>query len=127
MKNLFKITFTVSASFAALIFNPLRAQTNVNTADSLHPIPVEVLAVFQKGCFDCHAEPGKAMAMSHVNFTKWNEYTTAQKAEKAKAISDEVNAGKMPPKRYKEYNPASVPTAEELQIINNWIQKLAEN
>jgi cytochrome c551/c552 len=121
------ITFTL-AGFILIAFctiKPLTAQTVQSPADSLKPIPDEVLAVFKKACVDCHAEPGKTMALSHFNITKWNEYTSAKQVEKATAVVDEVSKGKMPPKHYIENNPTAAATTSDLKILTDWVERLS--
>jgi mono/diheme cytochrome c family protein len=35
-------------------------------------IQADIYKIFQGSCTDCHAKGGKKMAMSHVNFSEWD-------------------------------------------------------
>jgi len=120
MKNIFKLLLAGLFLFAVCIANPLKAQISRNPGDSLKAVPAEVQVVLKKSCFDCHAEPGKKMALSRVNFTKWNEYTSEKQASKATAMCKEVTKGKMPPKKYRQNHPEAIPTTDELKILCDW-------
>ncbi len=124
MKNLLKLLLASSLISAVCIFNPLKAQTTLVPADSTKSIPAEVQVILNKSCFGCHTEPGKIMALTKVNFTKWNEYTAEKQASKAKSMCDEVTKGKMPPKKFREKNPDAIPTTEELKILCDWMQTM---
>ena len=121
MKNLMRFSFTIALLIIVCVVNPLKAQTTDNSSDTLKAIPADVLNVLKKFCFDCHSEPGKTMAKTHLNFTKWKGYSDEKKTSKVKAMCEEVTKGKMPPKKYRENNPDAVPTAEELKILCDWI------
>ena len=129
MKFSSRLTFLV-AGLVMLVLSlskPAQAQEAQPVADTLNAVPPEVLVILKKGCYDCHAEPGKTMALTHVNFTKWNEYTAEKQASKARGICEQVTKGDMPPKKYREYNPSGVPTAEELKILCDWVAKYQES
>jgi hypothetical protein len=120
------IRLTIASAFIGImcIANPLKAQTAQTPADSLKPIPDEVLTVLKKSCFDCHSEPGKIMPLEKLNFTKWNEYKAEKQAAKANAMCEEVTKGKMPPSKYREKNPDAVPTADDLKILCDWVKAM---
>lgn len=125
--SLLTFLFTGLLMSAFTTLNPLQAQEAQPIPDTLNNVPREVQVILKKGCFDCHAEPGKTMALTHVNFSKWNEYTAEKQAVKAREICEQVTKGEMPPKRYWEYNPSGVPTAEELKILCDWVAKYQES
>jgi uncharacterized membrane protein len=118
MKKFTLITVAIASafSFSALVNNPLSAQTVQNTK----PIPEDVLMIAKKSCIDCHAEPGKKMALLHVNLTKWDSYTAKKQASKANAMCKMITKGKMPPKKFKEQNPGFMITKDEIKIICDW-------
>jgi hypothetical protein len=103
-------------SFTALLNNPVSAQTIQKTK----PIPDDVLMIAKKSCIKCHAEPGKKMAMSHVNLSKWNSYTAEKQATKATAMCNMITKGKMPPNEFKKKNPDFVLTKDEIKTICDW-------
>ena len=129
MKSSSRLTILVAVLLMSVFtsLKPAQAQEAQPVADTLNAMPPEVLVILKKGCFDCHAEPGKTMALTHVNFTKWNEYTAEKQISKARGICEQVTKGEMPPKKYREYNPLGVHTAEELKILCDWVGKFQES
>ena len=118
MKKFTLITLAIAGvlSFTALTNNPVSAQTT----QTPKPIPDDVLMIAKKSCVNCHAEPGKTMALSHVNLTKWDSYSAEKQASKAAAMCNMITKGKMPPKEFKEKNPGFVLTPDEIKIICDW-------
>jgi hypothetical protein len=103
-------------SFTAFMNNPLHVQA----VQKNKPIPDDVLMIAKKSCINCHAEPGKKMAMSHVNLSKWDSYSAEKQATKASAMCNMITKGKMPPKEFKEKNPDFVLTKDEIKTICDW-------
>jgi hypothetical protein len=124
MKKLIKLLLAGALITAGLILNPVKAQTSQTAMDSLKTIPADVMMILKKSCFDCHSEPGKTMALEHINFTKWDEYTAEKQAKKANAMCSEVTKEKMPPKKFRENNADAIPTKDELKIICDWAGRL---
>jgi mono/diheme cytochrome c family protein len=118
MKNLFRFILTGTLIFGAFIFNPLKAQTIQK------PIPADVMTVFKKTCVTCHMEPGNKMALSHLNFSKWDESKPEKQASKAKAICKKVSKEPMHPKKFLKEHPEAIPTKEEIKSICDWAAKM---
>jgi hypothetical protein len=64
------------------------------------------------------------MAMSHVNFSEWDNYPAAKKADKATDIVKMLQRGKMPPKLYRESHPEKIPTPAQIESIVKWADSL---
>jgi Haem-binding domain len=118
MKKFTLITVAIASviSFTAFMNNPVSAQTVQKTK----PIPDDVLMIAKKSCIKCHAEPGKTMALSHVNLSKWDTYTAEKQAAKATAMCNMISKGKMPPKEFKQKNPDFTLTKDEIKTICDW-------
>lgn len=117
------VTIIISA---ACILSPAKTTTDTSIASvTSDAIPDDVKAVFKTSCMPCHAEGGKNMAMSMVNFSKWGEYTTEKQAKKASKICNAVTRGSMPPKAFSESNPDAVLTKDQKEIICKWSTTLA--
>lgn len=114
--TLISVAIASAFSFASLMNNPVSAQTIQKTKS----IPNDVLMIAKKSCVKCHAEPGKTMAKSHVNLSKWDSYTSEKQASKAAAMCNMITKGKMPPKVFKKENPEFVLTQDERKIICDW-------
>ena len=103
-------------SFTVVMNYPVSAQSVQKTK----PIPDDVLAIAKKSCTNCHAQPGKELALLHVNLSKWDTYTIEKQASKATAMCNMISEGKMPPKEFKKKNPDFVLTKEEIKTICDW-------
>ena len=116
-----KITLIISViasviSFTAFTDKPFSMQTSQMSK----PIPADVLTIAKKSCITCHAEPGKKMALSHVNLSKWDTYTIEKQAADAAAMCNMITKGKMPPKEFKQKNPGFVLSKDEIKTICDW-------
>jgi len=87
-------------------------------------IQEDIYKIFQTSCIDCHAKGGKKMAMSHVNFSDWDNYPAEKKAKKADDIVKIVQKGKMPPKLYRETHPERIPIPVQIESITKWADAL---
>jgi hypothetical protein len=103
-------------SFTAFMNNPVSPQS----VQKNKPIPDDVLMIAKKSCINCHAEPGKELALMHVNLSKWDTYTIEKQASKATAMCNMISEGKMPPKDFKKKNPDFVLTKDEIKTICDW-------
>lgn len=118
MKKFALIAAAIAAviSFTAFMNNPVSWQSSQKNK----PIPDDVLKITKKSCINCHAEPGKKLALAHVNLSKWDTYTLAKQAAKSSAMCDMISKGKMPPKQFRKKNPDFVITKDEIKTICDW-------
>lgn len=124
MKKLLAIAFSVIllTTIVTLIATPSRATISRSAPDSTMAaaIPDSVTSILERSCYPCHSEPGKGMALSRVNFDKWDTYNPGKQEDKAEDICKQVSKGKMPPKSFRSNNPDKVPSQAEVQVICNW-------
>ena len=107
-----------------VIINHLTAQAAPKGAVVGKSIPAGVMKIAEKSCVKCHTEPGKGMALAHLNLTNWDKYSPEKQADKAKAMCSMVTKDKMPPKSFRAKNPDGVPTTAEVKTICNWAESL---
>lgn len=89
-------------------------------------IPPEIHAILQNSCFDCHTKGGKKMAMNHVNFSVWDNYSEDKKEKKAADMVKMLKKGAMPPKIYRQSHPDKIPTPEQVSKIIEWADSMKE-
>ena len=127
------LTITLFVAFIGLIVGmvtmPSRA---ITTAVSYDPsvetsVPDSVGSIFERSCYPCHSAPGKSMAMSKLNFDKWDSYKPEKQADKAGDICDEVKKGAMPPKSFQNNNPDKKLSEAEIKILCNWTATFPED
>jgi cytochrome c5 len=124
------LAITASVFLAATIFTmiamPSQATGSVRSSNPSQAVPDSVGAIFEKSCFPCHASPGNGMAMTHLNFDKWDTYSSEKQAGKAQDIVKELTKGAMPPKSFRKNNPDKVPTDVQVQTVSNWAKAIAK-
>jgi len=124
-KIYFFLTVSLLLMIVALSLKPEVAVSQSNTKSMVTTsIPDDVNTIFKNSCVGCHGEGGKAMAMSHLNFSKWNEYSPEKQASKAEDICKVLTKGKMPPKGYRTSHPDLVPTEAQVKTICDWSASL---
>jgi hypothetical protein len=111
---------TIATALVLLMTALMNNNVSAQTAQPNRPIPDEILNVASKSCVKCHSTPGNMMALSHLNLSKWDTYTTEKQAAKAKDMCDMITKGKMPPKKFKEQNPGFTLTSDEIKLICDW-------
>jgi hypothetical protein len=111
MKTILILFLTLATSIA------LNGQARVK-------MPENVRAIITRSCMDCHADGGNRIAMTHVNFSKWDRYSAAKQAKKSADICKMITKGKMPPKSYRESTPEAVPTKDQADLVCKWSQSI---
>jgi len=100
------------------------AQSDQKDIVQSNPIPEEVMKIVEKACVNCHSEPGKTLALSHLNLSEWDQYSIEKQAGKAKAMCNEITKDKMPPQKFRANFPEAVLTTDEIKTICDWAQSL---
>ena len=101
---------------------PTKTPTENNEAVKPSPFPNDVTAVFKNSCMACHGTNGRALTLSVLNLSKWDEYDADKKAKKAAAICEAVTKGVMPPASYQRSNPTLVLTPAQKESLCKWSQ-----
>jgi hypothetical protein len=123
MKKIYSfLAATVLLVVFALVFMSQKA--NIQNDPKGAALPDDVKTIIKNSCIGCHGEGGSKMAMTHVNFSKWEEYKPEKQASKAEAICNQVTKEKMPPKKFKAEHPDLVPTAAQVKILCDWSNSL---
>jgi cytochrome c len=109
--------------------NPLLAGADVNPA---------ILQILERSCQNCHSEktewpwysyiaPGSWLiekdvydARSHMNLSRWGEYSLEKKQELLARLAAAVRSRQMPPARYTLMHPSAKPSATDLEHVYGW-------
>ena len=146
MKIIKKILWLLLIVFViAQFFGPDKNEGDLASIDAFitetNP-PEEVMKILQTSCYDCHSskttypwynnitpinywlahhvKEGK----QHLNFSKWNEYSIKKKAHKIDELYEEVEEGEMPLKSYTWTHSEANLTAQQINAVVNWGQKV---
>ena len=118
---LFMLTAAISGSLV-MLSNPVYGQQNVKK--NAASIPENVFKIFERSCMGCHAAKGNHMAMSMLNFSKWEKQKPGKAAKKAGKICSAVTSEFMPPKKVRASKPNLVPSKSEVDEICKWAESL---
>ncbi len=116
--------FVIVLFLNAITANIALSQSLQDKPKQSNPIPLQVIKIMEKSCINCHSEPGKTLALSHVNLSKWDQYSADKQAGKASVMCKEVTKEKMPPRKYRDDHPEAIPTSDEIKTICDWAQLL---
>lgn len=125
--------------------HPKRNQSNSlseNDISKTYALPAGVHEILVKKCYDCHSnntqypwysyvQPVDWWLDSHVNegkehldFSEFKTYPEKRAKHKLEEVSEEITEGHMPLESYLWIHKEARVTAEELKVINDWIQSL---
>lgn len=112
---------------AAGLFFILNAQQSqrysgyVNPGGSGPDIPENIYKMVENSCFHCHSDSSSNFsAKGKLNFSKWNEYSTARKISRLDAICTMITKGKMPKKKFVREFPDKALSATDKEILCKW-------
>lgn len=109
------------------VLSPTNPIINKSDADSTFvSMPENVHSTFKNSCMGCHATDGNKLAMTKLDFSKWDQYKPKKQVKKAAAICKMVTKGSMPPKKFRESHPDKVPTTAQIEEICKWSGTLSK-
>jgi len=130
MKNNMKpvhaaIMFVIMTAFVVLVLTSSRVENEVTKSSNLlyepdNSLPGEIENIISSSCINCHAIGGKALAMTKLNFSEWDQYDREKQMKKAEKMCEQLSRGKMPPNSYIKNHPDAGPTKEQIEIICKW-------
>jgi hypothetical protein len=118
-------------------FGPVRDQRS-------NALPVDnpaVRALIEKSCQNCHSqrtewplysrlpliswaiEKDVADAREHLDFSRWDQYSNADKRDLLTRMGSEVRSGEMPLSRYVLLHPDARLSSADVQLIYEWTKE----
>jgi hypothetical protein len=119
MKNKLTLLVVLACSLGLLSFNI----SQLNTNDDAGEMPEKVKAAIDKSCFGCHNTASSGKAKEKLDFSTLNTLSKAVQIAKYRGISETIQKGMMPPKKFTDNNPDKKLTAEEIKLIPKWADK----
>lgn len=102
------------------------------------PAPVEVRAILERSCYDCHSHEVRwpwysrvapmswlvaydvAEAREHLNFSAWDQYDAKKRRENLEELWEEVDKGEMPLWYYLPMHPDARISDDDKQRLRAW-------
>ena len=131
----------VAVGFSSLLIHPfgdLKARRSLNpllAGADFHPAIVQIM---ERSCQNCHSEktewpwysfvaPASWLiekdvhdARSHMNLSRWGEYSLEKKQELLTRLAAAVRSRQMPPARYTFMHPNEKPSTTDLEQVYEW-------
>jgi len=104
--------------------------------------PEPVTRILERSCYDCHSHETRwpwyawvapaswtvtrdvAAGRSRMNFSTWGDLRDGFRRRHARKIVERVEAGEMPPARYRLLHPEAGLTPAELDVLRRWSDDL---
>lgn len=144
--NLTKITFAAGIFLAASVVLSYVHPWGDPRSDALEAAPllegsnvsIEVRQVLESKCADCHSantrwpfytrlapaswlvEGDVREGRSHLNLSKWTQYSTESQIDLLTKLASEARSGEMPLKQYLILHPGARLTPAEQQLLYDW-------
>ncbi len=90
-----------------------------------NPLPDSISEITRKSCISCHSDDHNILAVSKVDFSRWEKYHPKKQAKKAMDMCRMLSKGDMPPKSYREKNPGLIPSKEQVRTVCNWAKAIS--
>lgn len=130
-------------------FRPAKNQSTVQDSPDdffrLYAPPADVQTILQSACYDCHSnntrypwyanmQPVAWFLAAHIeegkkelNFNVYGTYSLKRQRNKLKRMKEQVSSGKMPLRSYMLLHADARLTAEQQQVLVNWMDSTLRN
>jgi cytochrome c553 len=147
MKKVLKIILTV----VLLIFIAIQFyQPALNVDDGqaytidftqVYKMPVEVKAMFQASCYDCHSnntnyvwydyiQPARALVENHIkkgkeelNFNEWGNYSNRKQERLLNSIKEQIETKQMPLSSYTTMHKNAKLNDVQIKMLTQWLKE----
>ena len=131
----------VAVGFASLLIHPfgdMKAHRSLNPLLTGADVNPAIIQILERSCQNCHSEKTEWPwysyvapvswliekdvhdARSHMNLSRWSEYSRERKQELLTRLAAAVRSRQMPPARYSRMHPGAKPSARDLEQIYEW-------
>jgi hypothetical protein len=131
----------VAVGLASLLIHPfgdLKAHRSLNPLLTGADVNPAIIQILERSCQNCHSEKTEWPwysyvapvswliekdvhdARSHMNLSRWGEYSLERKQELLTRLAAAVRSRQMPPARYALTHPGAKPSATDLEQIYEW-------
>ncbi len=136
--------FSLLIGFVVIQFvRPERSNPTVDptqSIDAIIAIPDSIRAILRRACRDCHSHetvwpwyshvaPVSWLVVgdvnegrSHLNLSRWGEYSRGKMAEKLSQMAEEVSEGSMPLPPYTWLHPEARLSDQERKVLGAWAE-----
>ena len=147
MKKVLKIILAVvlfifiAIQFYQPALNVDKGQVYTTDFTQVYKMPVEVKAMLQTSCYDCHSnntkyvwydyiQPARAIVENHINnakedlnFNEWGTYTNRKQERLLNSIKEQIETKQMPLSSYTLMHKDAKLNDEQIKVLTNWLKE----
>lgn len=147
MKKVLKIILAIvlfifiAIQFYQPALNVDKGQVYTTDFTQVYKMPVEVKAMLQTSCYDCHSnntnyvwydyiQPARALVENHIknakedlNFNEWGTYTNRKQERLLNSIKEQIETKQMPLSSYTMMHKNTKLNDEQIKILTNWLKE----
>ena len=147
MKRVLKIMLTIvlfifiAIQFYQPALNVDKGQVYTTDFTQVYKMPVEVKAMFQTSCYDCHSnntnyawydyvQPARALVENHIknakqdlNFNEWGTYSNRKQERLLNSIKEQIETKQMPLSSYTIMHKKAKLNDEQIKVLTNWLKE----
>ncbi|MCP1994460.1 heme-binding domain-containing protein [Flavobacterium sp. HSC-61S13] len=147
MKRVLKIMLTIvlfifiAIQFYQPALNVDKGQVYITDFTQVYKMPVEVKAMLQTSCYDCHSnntnyvwydyiQPARALVENHIknakqdlNFNEWGTYSNRKQERLLNSIKEQIETKQMPLSSYTIMHENAKLNDEQIKVLTNWLKE----
>ena len=147
MKKVLKIILTIvlfifiGIQFYQPALNVDKGQVYTTDFTQAYKMPVQVKAMFQTSCYDCHSnntkyvwydyvQPARALVENHIknakedlNFNEWGTYSNRKQERLLNSIKEQIETKQMPLSSYTLMHTDAKLNDEQIKTLTDWLKE----
>ena len=147
MKKVLKIILAIvlfifiGIQFYQPALNVDKGQVYTTDFTQAYKMPVQVKAMFQTSCYDCHSnntkyvwydyvQPARALVENHIknakedlNFNEWGTYSNRKQERLLNSIKEQIETKQMPLSSYTMMHKNTKLNDEQIKVLTNWLKE----
>ena len=147
MKKVLKIILTIvlfifiAIQFYQPALNVDKGQVYTTDFTQVYKMPIEVKAMLQTSCYDCHSnntnyvwydyvQPARTLVENHIknakqdlNFNEWGTYSNRKQERLLNSIKEQIETKQMPLSSYTIMHENAKLNDEQIKVLTNWLKK----
>ena len=147
MKRVLKIMLTIvlfifiAIQFYQPALNVDKGQVYTTDFTQVYKMPIEVKAMLQTSCYDCHSnntnyvwydyvQPARTLVENHIknakedlNFNEWGIYSNRKQERLLNSIKEQIETKQMPLSSYTIMHKKAKLNDEQIKVLTNWLKE----
>ena len=147
MKRVLKIILTIvlfifiAIQFYQPALNVDKGQVYTTDFTQVYKMPIEVKAMLQTSCYDCHSnntnyvwydyvQPARTLVENHIknakqdlNFNEWGTYSNRKQERLLNSIKEQIETKQMPLSSYTIMHENAKLNDEQIKVLTNWLKE----